>query len=42
MKKQEFLLLLAQFIQETAKESDSEPYRNAGDRLVDEALALID
>ncbi len=42
MTKQEFLLLLADYIQDEAKNEDAEPYRAAGDRLVDEALGLID
>lgn len=52
MKRQELINHLANFIQQEAQdffaahpeiaEQSSEPYRAAADRLVDEALALVD
>lgn len=42
MSREQFLVLLALWIETEAVDRDAEPYRNAGDRLVDDALKLID
>jgi hypothetical protein len=42
MTRKQFVELLALWMEREASNEDAEPYRNAGDRLVDEALSLID
>ena len=42
LSREELLKQLALLIQAEATGEDAEPYRNAGDRLVDEALQHID
>ena len=47
MKREDFIKLLADFIKQEAQSNPNiadyaEPYRQTGDAIVDEALALID